>query len=251
VGQGWQLSSTLAQNPEHLAYILAQMAHRYHCADLRYLTGLLLNMHLHSILTLGMFSIWQMNCLPFLGMDSIAFQYDLQGQLRQLCLLKPTVYTLADDVTNIDALRVDDIRVLWEYLREMIVAHAEWLVPALHQHVQAAGQKWGQRALWLMCADQVVSQAIYIAKRLGKTADLDHVVKLLVQYPNSPLCAKTGVFIVEAQGRREYFVKRSSCCFIYLAQDAHGHALQRCRTCPYFSREVRQQLLTDYVRRQS
>lgn len=88
---------------------------------------------------------------------------------------------------------------------------------------------------------------IYIANQPGQQALCSHEVEALVQVPGSPLKGKTGLMLVECNGRSEMFLQRGSCCQYYKVPPENSY----CATCPLLSLEEREQRLRDSMSREN
>ncbi len=250
-GLGWVLTPILAQTPTAVAHVIAHLSRQFHTTDRRYLTGLLLINHLQQLCAAGILAIMVARRCPLLGVDQVALRYTAQGAVGKMVLLRSQFYALEDDAAadHPDMLKMDNEAALWDYLSRAIEAHAALLIPTLQAEIATSGVKVGDKVLWLILADQIASQTIYLAKGVGQVERAPAIVAALVARPGSALCGKTGVVSIEADGKVDYFVERSSCCFIYIAKDASGRPLNRCLTCPAYARVQRQALLQNYMRR--
>lgn len=250
-GQGWVLTPLLAQAPATLRHLLVQLAARHGTTDHRYLASQLLIGHVQHLSAVGILSILLDGRLPMLGLDSVAMQWTPTGEARAMALLSPRFWLLPDDraANHPDAIVLADVGALWQQLSRDIQAHASQLIPPLHEEILSGGGAFGPRGLWLMLADQVASQAIYLAKAVGHAHESPLIVEAILGGAASPLRAKTGVLEIVVAGVRDYFVARSSCCLIHVARDGVGRPLQRCQTCPAYSLADRRERLTAYVRR--
>jgi ferric iron reductase protein FhuF len=117
------------------------------------------------------------------------------------------------------------------YLQQMIQPVMN--VAKIHAAIQ-------DKALWLYVADDLTGLVLHVKQALEQqeTCQLE-VESVLGQLPER---GQTGVLEVHHAGSTEYYCKRSTCCFYYLAPEG-----DKCSTCPKLPLEARITKLQDYI----
>jgi ferric iron reductase protein FhuF len=176
--------------------------------------------------------------VPDFSVENILVHFNDHSHHDGLAFVGGRFYALSDDpeATHPCAVVVEDVNALREIFRSQIEAHMSGI-----EDVLKARTRMDKRGLWGIVADRLCGMVIYVAEQLGQQALCPHEVGALVQVPGSPLKGKTGLMMMEYNGRSKMFLQRGSCCQYYKVPPENSY----CSTCPLLSLEERERRLRD------
>jgi ferric iron reductase protein FhuF len=96
------------------------------------------------------------------------------------------------------------------------------------------------KALWLYLADNMASLVLHVKQASKQQARCEVEVETVLE--QLPERGGTGVLEVTYGNERDYFTKRSTCCFYYLNPEG-----KKCATCPKLKAEERLEQLQRYM----
>jgi hypothetical protein len=181
--------------------------------------------------------------VPSLAAEDVAFRFEKTGHAAEAALFSNRLTVLPDDPTVGDpaVTVVPNVPTLRAALRRVPEAHLAPVVAAVR-----ARAPLGTRALWLSVADDIAGSVVEHGKGEDQpVAALREEIAALVGAAGAAWRGRTGVIEIEADGRREAFMARASCCLNdKLAASAH------CVTCPLVPAEERYRRLQAYMAEQ-
>ena len=145
-----------------------------------------------------------------------------------LCLLndKAATHSKATVVSSVDELVARALQQLQTALQPLIN------VAKIHTTIQ-------DKALWLYLADNLTQLILHLQQSSKQQTSEAEIEAVLCRLPER---GGTGVLEVACGNEREYFTKRSTCCFYYLNPEG-----EKCSTCPKLSLEARVEKLQSYM----
>lgn len=177
--------------------------------------------------------------LPDLCISNLAIRLDGQGQPDRYALRSGRFWAEATDsaAAHPDAMVVAAGTLDLPRLRGELELHFAPVIDAMRAHAPL-----GKRAMWLALADNGAWWLDELGKRLQRPGSRAAEIKRLTQGADSRLRGGTRLIEVEADGRRQSFVIRGSCCLSYKLP-----ATERCATCPLLKPAEQLERLQAYV----
>lgn len=160
-----------------------------------------------------------------------------------LAMLLTTGYAPDPDPTRL-RISLRDYGYLAAVRSDRLLGSVDELAPALHAACAAiivplsAVSGAAPRALWAIVSDSIANRALGIGRETGRVAD---GCALAAALSAPPLLPPRYIDLTSPAGQRR-FVRRSSCCLIYLATDS-----DKCSSCPRRSPADRETALLRHV----
>lgn len=239
-GQGWHaLSELFAPGSAVLDEQIAIAQNRLRTRAVNVVASALLQSYQWPLIAVAVAGYLLDRRVPELGASNIRIHLDAQGDADGIAFLDGSFSALRGDAAaaHPDARLVADRAALREILRRGIENHLEPLIAHLCMHLGCR-----PRGLWLNVADRLASTVGWLMQSRDKQAGMAEIapeVEALVRAPGSPLQNRQiGVFAVQYQEQRQFYVTRATCCYWY--KTAGG---EYCSTCPHRTPESRDELL--------
>ena len=224
-GDDWFSHDEFIQpNSPQLEMILQRISSQVGCDDRHFLATSFIASYCWQMTAVGVLSFLSVRRVPDFSPQNLRLHIDQNAWHDKLALATDHFYALPDDpeAGHAHVSIVEDIDALRACLRTQIEAHMTGIIDALKIRTGM-----GKRGMWGIVADRFAGNLLHAAKTLGHEDLCKHEIAGLVQVTGSALKGKTGMMVIEYEGRSETFLQRGACCNYYKAP-GYGY----CSTCP-------------------